>query len=146
MFTIELSIAGSGCYPVGSDVVIVCSIPNDPQRTIGLMVSCALDTPPFGARISPQIKTFNVVPTGSPIIKCIKKHDIEGVQKLFAEGQASPLDVDPRGNSLLQVTEKHLSGNAHADSSLSTPCSEVILLFSDCFSVVELVSKLLDSL
>ena len=108
MFTIELSIAGSGCYPVGSDVITVCSIPNHPQRTIGLTVSFALNTSPFGAHISPHIKTFNVVPIGCSIIECVKKNDLEGVQKLFAEGQASPLDVDPRGNSLLQVRETHL--------------------------------------
>lgn len=107
MFTIELSIAGSGRYPVGSDVITVCSIPHDQQRTSGLAVSFALNAPPFGARISPHITTFNVVPRGSSIIECVKKNDLEGMQKLFAEGQASPLDVDPRGNSLLQVREMH---------------------------------------
>lgn len=146
MFTIELSIAGSGRYPVGSDVITVCSIPQDQQRTLGLMVSFALNTAPFGARISPHIRTFNVVPTRSPIIECVKKHDLEGVQKLFAEGQASPSDVDPKGNSLLQVSETHLSGNAQTDSSLSTPCSEVTLLYSDCFSTMELASKHLGGL
>lgn len=145
MLTIELSVAGSGRYPVESDVVTVCSIPNNPRRTSGLMVSFAFNTPAFAARISPQIKNFNVVPVGSSIIRCVTKNDLEGMQKLFAEGQASPLDVDPKGNSLLQVSETHSSGNAHVDSSLSTPCSEVTLLHSDSFSVVELVSKLLDS-
>ena len=146
MFTIELSIARSECYPVGPDIITLCSIPNHRRRTTGLMVSFALNTPPFGARISPHIRTFNVVPTGSSIIKYIQKNDLEGVRKLFAEGQASPLDVDPRGNSLLQVSERHSSGNAHADSNLSTPCSEATLLYSDSFSVVELVSNLLDSM
>lgn len=109
MFAIEYGIAGSGCYPVGSDVITVWSIPYDCQRTIGLRVSFALDTSPFGCRISPHIETFNVVPVGSSIIKCVMQNDLEGVKKLFAEGQASPLDVDPKGNSLLQVSVTHLS-------------------------------------
>ena len=109
MFTIEVSIAGSRCYPVGSDVITVWSIPYDYQRTIGLRVSFALDISSFGCRISPHIKTFNVVPVGSSIIKCVVQNDLEGVKKLFAEGQASPLDVDPKGNSPLQVSETHLS-------------------------------------
>ena len=145
-FAMEFSIAGSGRYPVGSDVITVCSIPNHPQRTRGLMVSFALNTPPFGSRISPHITTFTVVPFGSSIIRCIEENDLEGVRKLFAERQASPLDVDPRGVSLLQVSETHSSNHAHADSSLSTPCSEATLLYSDSFSVGELASKLLDSL
>ena len=146
MFTIELRIAGSGRYPVGSDVITVCSIPQDQQRTLGLIASFALNSSPFRARISPHIRTFNVIPTRSPIIECVKKNDLEGVQKLFAEGQASPLDVDPKGNSLLQVSETHFSGNAQTDSSLSTPCSEVTLLYSDCFSIMELASKHLGGL
>ena len=109
MFTIEFGIAGSGCYPVGSDVITVCSINYDYQRTIGLRVSFALDTSSFGCRISPHIQTFNVVPVGSSIISCVMQNDLEGVKKLFAEGQASPLDVDPKGNSLLQVSETYLS-------------------------------------
>ena len=109
MFTIEFSIAGSGCSPVGSDVITVWSIPYDYQRTIGLRVSFALDSSPFGCRISPYIKTFNVVPFGSSIIKYVVQNDVEGVKKLFAERQASPLDVDPKGNSLLQVSETHLA-------------------------------------
>ena len=146
MFAIGFSIAGSGRYPVGSDVITVCSIPNRPHRTRGLMVSFALNTPRFGPCISPHIETFTVVPSGSSIIRCIKENDLEGVQKLFAEGQASPLDVDPRGVSLLQVSETHSSSNAHAYSSLSTPCSEATLLYSDFFSVVELASRHFDSL
>ena len=108
MFTVELSTAGSGCCPVGSDVITVWSIPYDYQRTTGLRVSFALDTSPFGFGISPHITSFNVVPVGSPIIECVLQNDLEGVKKLFAEGQASPLDVDPKGNSLLQVSETHL--------------------------------------
>ena len=146
MFAIEFSIAGSGRYPVGSDVITVCSIPNHPQRTRGLMVSFALNTPHFGSRISPHIKTFTVVPFGSSIIRCIEENDLEGARKLFAEGQASPLDIDPRGVSLLQVSETHSSNNARVDSSLSTPCSEATLLYSNSFSVVELASKPSDSL
>ncbi len=146
MLRLELSIAGSGRYPVASDVISVCSIPHDQQRTTGLMASFALNAPSFGARISPHIKTFNVVPIGSPVIQCVKKHDLEGVQKLFAKGRASPLDVDPKGNSLLQVGETHQLRKGHTDSSPSMPCSEETLLYSDSFSIVELVSKLFDSL
>ena len=109
IFTIELSIAGSRYHPVGSDLITVWSIPHDYRRTIGLRISFVLDFPPFGCRISPHITTFNVVPVGSSIIGCVMQNDVEGVMKLFLEGQASPLDVDPKGNSLLQVSEICLS-------------------------------------
>ena len=108
MFTIDLSVAGSGCHTVGSDVITVWSIPYDYQRTLGLRVSFALNFHRFGCRISPHIKTFNVIPVGSPITECVMQNDLEGVTKLFTEGQASPLDVDPKGNSLLQVSETYL--------------------------------------
>ena len=109
MFTIELSIAGSRGHPGRSDVITVWSIPYDYRRRIGLSVSFVLDLHPFGCRISPHITTFNVVPVGSSIIECVIQNDLEGVMKLFSERQASPLDVDPKGNSLLQVSETCLS-------------------------------------
>lgn len=105
MFTIELSIAGSRYHPAGSDIITVWSIPYTYRRTIGLRVSFVLNFHPFGCRISPHITTFNVIPVGSSIIECVMQNDLEGVMKLFVEGQASPLDVDPKGHSLLQVSE-----------------------------------------
>ena len=91
------------CYPVRWDIIAVLFTAQDHQRTIGLRASFALNTPPFGSRISPHIKTLNVVPVGSSIIKSVMQNDLEGAKELFAEGQASPLDVDPKANSLLHT-------------------------------------------
>ena len=118
MFMIELNIAGSRGHQGRSDVITVWSIPYDHRRTIGLSVSFVLDLHQFGCRTSPHVTTFNVVPIGSAIIDCVISNDLEGVMKLFSEGQASPLDVDPKGNSLLQVSETYLSAMRRLTRSL----------------------------
>ena len=64
-----------------------------------------------GSAISPQIKTFNVVPDDSAIIQCVRKNDLRGIQTLFDLGAASARDVDSRGISLLHVGTAHKCKN-----------------------------------
>ena len=79
-------------------------MPGSDDRTVGvsIMFSDIQDT--VGAeKISPYIRTFNVIPKDSAIINSVLHNDLEGVRTLFASGEASPLDVDPDGFSLLSV-------------------------------------------
>ena len=92
-----------------SSVLEVSSIPTAGHRTTGLttifMNPLAQNQ---GPRISPEIRTFNVVPEGSSIIKCVQDNDLQGVQSLFDLKEASPWDVDPRGFSLLSASAPYL--------------------------------------
>ena len=88
-----------------SSVLEVSSIPVTGHHSTGIS---AIFVDPLaktqGPRISPEIRTFNVVPEGSEIIKYVKNNDLQGVQSLFDLGKASPSDVDPRGFSLLSAS------------------------------------------
>ena len=80
-------------------------MPMESRRTIGLCATFInVMSEVSGPRISPRLKTFNVVPDDSEIISCIKRNDLNGLQMLFDKRQASPTDVDPRGFSLLSVS------------------------------------------
>ena len=86
-------------------VLEISSIPIMANRTTG--ISAVFINPLSnnrGPRISPQIRTFNVVPEGSEIILCVRNNDLQGVRSLFDLGKASPSDVDPRGFSLLSAS------------------------------------------
>ena len=86
-------------------VLEISSIPIMAHRTTGIsavFINPLSKNP--GPRISPQIRTFNVVPEGSEIIQCVQNNDLQGVRSLFNLGKASPLDVDPRGFSLLSAS------------------------------------------
>ncbi len=86
-------------------VLEISSIPIMAQRITGIsavFINPLSKNP--GPRISPQIRTFNVVPGGSEIIQCVQNNDLQGVQSLFDVGKASPSDVDPRGFSLLSAS------------------------------------------
>ena len=88
-----------------SSVLEMSSIPITDHHTTG--VSAVFINPlakTQGPRISPEIRTFNVVPEGSEIIKYVRNNDLQGVQSLFDLGKASPSDVDPRGFSLLSAS------------------------------------------
>ena len=88
-----------------SSVLEMSSIPITGHHTTG--VSAVFINPlakSQGPRISPEIRTFNVVPEGSEIIKYVRNNDLQGVQRLFDLGKASPSDVDPRGFSLLSAS------------------------------------------
>lgn len=49
------------------------------------------------------IRTFNVVPEDSEIIKCVMLDDVNGFRTQISENKASPRDVGPDGVSLLTV-------------------------------------------
>ena len=79
-------------------------IPKECRRTIGL---CATFNNVMnevdGPRMSPRLRTFNVVPDDSEIIRCVKRNDLNELQTLFDKQEASLTDVDSRGFSLLSV-------------------------------------------
>lgn len=85
-------------------VVNISFIPKRQQRTIGISAIfrkyLSASQP---CSIPPRLRTFNVIPYDSQLIGCILENDILGVQRLFTEGKASPLDVDSHGFSLLSV-------------------------------------------
>ena len=79
-------------------------MPSSKDRTVGVSMMFGDIQDIVGAeKISPHIRTFNVIPKDSAIIKSVLHDDLEGAQTLFASGEASPLDVDPDGFSLLSV-------------------------------------------
>jgi hypothetical protein len=57
------------------------------------------------APLRPSLRTFNVIPTESPIIRCIQLDDMRGVRNLLDLKQATPSDIDGNGQSLLSVRE-----------------------------------------
>lgn len=76
-------------------------------RTNGITASFQRDTGSNPAcQISRSIRTFNVVPQDSAIVQCVSRNDLAGVQALFDRREASPLDVDPCGFSLLSVSSQ----------------------------------------
>ena len=84
--------------------VTVTCIPKTSRRSKGLSATFARmlnisRAPP----ISPIITTFNVISLESDIFRCAIENDLSGMQKLFDAKEASPLDVDPFGVSLLWV-------------------------------------------
>lgn len=87
------------------EVLTVTFVPEERRRTIGL---CATFIDVMrevrGPRISPRLRTFNVVPDDSKIIRCVTRNDLSGLQTLFDKREASPTDVDSRGCSLLTVS------------------------------------------
>jgi len=58
----------------------------------------------IGRTRSWNLQTYNVVPMSAEIISRCEVGDVRGVQKLIANGQASPLDVDIWGRTLLDVS------------------------------------------
>lgn len=97
------------CNPEPCDWLKVSFIPREYKRSKGLTVELITAQGAFSEpRICPRIKAFNVVPENSEVIRCVSRNDLPGLQKLFDNREASPLDVDPRGYSLLSVS---LTGN-----------------------------------
>ena len=87
------------------EVLTVTFVPKDYRRTMGLCATFIdMMSEVNGPRISPRLRTFNVVPEDSEIINCIKRNDLNGLQLLFDKREASPTDVDPKGFSLLSVS------------------------------------------
>ena len=88
-----------------SQAVTVSFMPKDCRRTTGLHVAFFNVMGELrGPKISPRLRTFNVVPDDSKIISCIERNDLNGLQTLFDKREASPTDVDSMGFSLLSVS------------------------------------------
>lgn len=87
-------------------------IPQSRQRATGLSAVFKKDSSISQVcRIPPCLRTFNVIPDDSTVINCILRNDMSGVQRLFGERRASPLDVDSRGGSLLSYALQHESSD-----------------------------------
>lgn len=50
-----------------------------------------------------QLSTFNVVPRNALVFDYVQDGNLSGIRTLFAQGLASPMDVDPDGHTLLVV-------------------------------------------
>ena len=87
------------------EALTVSFMPKDRRRATGLHVALFNVMREIrGPRISPRLRTFNVVPDDSEIVKCVRRNDIDRLQTLLDKGEASPTDVDSRGFSLLSVS------------------------------------------
>lgn len=85
-------------------VVRVSSTSVSKKRTVGVSVTFRKPlSHSTQLRLYPHIETFNVVPHDSEIIKCVSRSDLQGVRRLFDAREASAMDVDPFGFSLLSV-------------------------------------------
>lgn len=51
-----------------------------------------------------RFRTYNVRPWDSPIFRCCRKGDLEGVKNLVRNGDASLLDICPEGKSLIEMS------------------------------------------
>ncbi len=91
--------------PEPHDWLRVTFIPREDKRSKGVTVELPTAQSPFPRpRICPRIKAFNFVPSDSEVIRCVSRNDLSGLRKLFDDRKASPLDVDPRGYSLLSAS------------------------------------------
>lgn len=94
-----------GTLANGIGALSVSFIPKECRRTIGLCATFVnVMSEIKGPRISPRLKTFNVIPDDSEIISRITCNDLNGLQTLFDKREASPTDVDASGFSLLSVS------------------------------------------
>lgn len=50
-----------------------------------------------------RVRTYTVRPRDSPIFQCITQGDLDGVRRLIANGEASPLDCQEEGQTLFGV-------------------------------------------
>ena len=83
----------------------VTFIARESKRSKGLTVEFTITQGDFPEPcLCRCIKAFNVVPENSEVIQCVSRNDLPGLQKLFDNRKASPLDVDPRGYSLLSAS------------------------------------------
>ena len=53
---------------------------------------------------NPMISIHTIVPADSEVFRVIEEGDLEGLVRLFQNGEASLRDCDPRGRSLLAVS------------------------------------------
>ena len=83
----------------------VSFMPKDDRRTTGVTVSFRrLHDDHHGYSLYRRIRIINVIPKDSDVIQCVLRNDLQSLQMLFDNREASPLDVDPQGHSLLSVS------------------------------------------
>ena len=138
---------GESSYVDTSDVpfvINISSIPQSQQRTFGISAAFQnISSISRGCRISPRLRTFNVIPNDSQVIRCIRRNDILGVQRLFTEGKASPLDVDSGGFSLLSVSSPDAARETtNTNFQFSMPWNTEALICFVCFWKVEQAHKI----
>ena len=99
------NLLGKGTSAITLGALKISFIPKECRRTIGLCATFINVMSEFGGpRISPRLRTFNVVPDDSEVINCVKRNDLSGLQTLFDKREASPRDVNSGGFSLLSVS------------------------------------------
>ena len=77
-------------------------MPTDEKRTTGITINFQRTQDALlRTALSRSIKSINVVPKDSEVIQCISRNDLRSLQILFDKREASPLDVNPQGRSLL---------------------------------------------
>ena len=87
------------------DVLKLSFMPKECRRATGLNVALFNVMREIrGPRISPRLRTFNVIPNDSEVVKCVRYNNIHQLQMLLNKGEASPTDVNSRGFSLLSVS------------------------------------------
>ena len=83
----------------------VSFMPTDQKRTTGIQINFQRTHDALlRTALSRRIKSINVVPKDSEVIQCVKRNDLRSLQLLFDKREASPLDVDPQGCSLLSAS------------------------------------------
>ena len=83
----------------------VSFMPTDDKRTTGITINFQRTQDALLRNVlSRRIKSINVVPKDSEVIQCISRNDLRSLRVLFDKREASPLDVDPQGRSLLSVS------------------------------------------
>ena len=51
------------------------------------------------------LQIYRVVPSDSPVFECAQTANIEGIQRLFSQNEASPFECDEAGRTLLVVSK-----------------------------------------
>ena len=83
----------------------VSFMPTDEKRTTGITINFQRTQDALlRTALSRRVKSINVVPKDSEVIRCVLNNDLRSLQTLFDKREASPLDVDPQGCSLLSAS------------------------------------------
>ena len=126
-----------GLESESQSMLSVSFMPRDEKRTTGITINFdQVQDACFRTTLSRRIKTFNVVPKDSEVIQCVSRNDLRSLQMLFDKREASPLDVDPKGFSLLSVCllihqilrSTHTEDLLLEQYAMYNGCSEVYLL------------------
>ena len=86
-------------------ILRVSFMPTDDKRTTGIAINFQKTQDALlRTALSRRIKSINMVPKDSEVIQCVLRNDLPSLRILFDKREASPLDVDPEGYSLLSVS------------------------------------------